>query len=154
VLGLALLLLPLGERGLERDVEALLTRGEHAEARRLLDQAARERPGDPIIEKLRGDVACARRAPGECLRRYRVALAARPSLRADAALRANVRGLVGRQHGCETRRAAAALLGQLRDTDALPALEEARRSGGLFAFLCTGDAFERAITATRGTLRP
>ncbi len=102
-----------------------------------------------IVEKLRGDVACARRAPGECLRRYRTALAARPELRDDEVLRRNVRVLLAPGEACATRRSAALLAGELRDPEALPALEAARRAGGLLAFLCTGDAIDRAIAATR-----
>jgi hypothetical protein len=105
-----------------------------------------------VLEKLRGDVACARGAAGECLRRYRVALAAREELREDPALRANARRLLDRGHSCGTRRAAAQLLGELRDPEALPALEEARRSGGIFAAFCAGDAVDRAIASTRAAV--
>jgi hypothetical protein len=143
------LLLPRGDAALEREIAALVERGDLPAARRRLEALARERPGDPLVEKLRGDVACARGAPGECLRRYRVALAARPALRSDAPLRANARRLLAREQACGTRRAAANLLGELRDPEALPALEAARRAGGFFAFFCTGDALDRAITATR-----
>jgi predicted Zn-dependent protease len=152
LLALLLLLLPGGDGALEREIADLLTRGDHAAARQRLDDAARAAPGDPLVEKLRGDVACARGAPGECLRRYRVALAARPAFGGDPALRANARLLLAGDHACGTRRAAAHLLGELRDPEALPTLEAARRSGGIFAFLCTGDAIERAITATRADL--
>jgi eukaryotic-like serine/threonine-protein kinase len=149
-LGLLLvLLLPGREDTLERDVAALVEQRDLAGARRLLDAAAKERPGDPVVEKLRGDVACARGAPGECVRRYRVALAARPQLRTDPTLRANARRLLERAQPCKTRRAAAQLIGEIRDPEALPALEEARRSGGILGFLCTGDTIDRAITATR-----
>ncbi len=143
--------MPASDGSLARDVAAAIERGDHAAARRTLDDAARARPGDPLVEKLRGDLACARGAAGECLRRYRVALAARADLRGDASLRINVRRLLGREHGCGTRRAAANLLGEIRDPDALPALEEARRSGGLLSFLCTGDSLDRAIGATRAS---
>jgi len=153
-LPLLLVSLPLvrGEAALEREVASLIERGDLAGARRRLEAAARERPDDPLVEKLRGDVACARGAPGECLRRYRVALASRPELREDGTLRANARRLVQRNEACSTRRAAAHLLGELRDADAVPVLEEARRSAGIFAAFCTGDAFDRAIAATRASL--
>jgi hypothetical protein len=137
------------EAALGREIGALLARGDVKGARRRADAAARERPRDPYVEKLRGDVACALGAAGECLRRYRVALAARPALREDRPLRLNARRLVGSNEACDTRRAAASLLGQLRDPEALPALERSRRAGGLLAFLCTGDALDRAIAATR-----
>jgi hypothetical protein len=138
---------------LAREVAAALERGDLPAARRSLDQAARERPGDPLVEKLRGDLACARGAPAECVRRYRIAIAARPDLRGDPALRGNARALLGPGQSCGTRRAAAQLLGELRDREALPALEAARRSGGIFAALCTGDTIERAIAATRAPAR-
>jgi hypothetical protein len=106
------------------------------------------------VEKLRGDLACARGVPDECLRRYRTALAARPALRSDGALRQNVRALLSRDEGCSTRRAAALLAGELRDPETLPALQAAaRQSRGFFAYLCTGDAFDRAIAATRASVR-
>jgi hypothetical protein len=146
----ALVASPWSGAGLARQVGDALERGDLAAARAALDGAHR-RTDRALVEKLRGDLACARRAPAECLRRYRTALAARPDLRADDRLRRNVRALLSREERCETRRAAALLAGELRDPEALPALEAARRSGGLFAFLCTGDAFDRAITATRGS---
>jgi eukaryotic-like serine/threonine-protein kinase len=154
ILALALVLGPAdAEIPLEREIAALVEQGDLAGARGRLELAAKERPGDPIVEKLRGDVACARGSPAECVRRYRVALAARPELRQDPALRRNARRLLAREQPCATRRSAAHLLGELRDPEALPSLEAARRSGGIFAFLCTGDSIDRAITATRAELR-
>ncbi len=150
LMAIALVALPSSDGALEREVASFVERGDLASARRRLDDADRRHPGDPIVEKLRGDLACARGAAGECVRRYRIALAARPELREDAALRGNARRLLGPGQACGTRRAAAQLLGELRDPEALPALEEARRSSGLFAFLCTGDSIDRAISATRG----
>jgi hypothetical protein len=138
-----------GDAALAREVAADLARGDHAAARVRLEEAARTRRGDPLVEKLRGDLACASGAPDECLRRYRSAIAARRELGDDPGLRRNARALLRRDLGCGTRRATAQLLGELRDRDALPALEEARRSGGLLAFLCAGDALDRAIAATR-----
>jgi len=149
LLAIALTLLPRSDAALARDVEAAISAGDLGGARLRLDEAARAGADLPLVEKLRGDLACARGAPSECVRRYRIALAARPELRDDAALRRNARVLLGRDQGCAARRAAALLLGELRDPEALPALEAARRSSGLFAFLCTGDSIERAITATR-----
>jgi hypothetical protein len=143
--------MPGSDGALAREVAAAIERGDHAEAKATLDLAVRDRPGDPLVEKLRGDLACARGAAGECLRRYRVALAARADLRDDASLRRNVRRLLGREQSCGARRAAANLLGEIRDPDSLPALEEARRSAGLFAFLCTGDSIDRAIVTTRAS---
>ncbi|HEX9051119.1 MAG TPA: serine/threonine protein kinase, partial [Anaeromyxobacter sp.] len=151
IFAVSLAMLPRTDAALAREVSGLLERGDPARARAVLEEAARRRPADPVVEKLRGDVACARGAPGECLRRYRVAIAAREELSADPALRANARRLLGRAQSCGTRRAAAQLLGELRDPQALPALEEARRSGGIFSFFCTGDAFDRAIAATRAS---
>jgi hypothetical protein len=153
----ALLLAALLLRGgsgatLSREVAAALARGDLAAARARLDAPPRG-TDRALLEKLRGDVACARDAPGECLRRYRRALAARPELREDEALRRNVRALLSRKEGCETRRSAALLVGELRDPGALPALEAARRAGGLLAFLCTGDAIDRAIASTRAAAR-
>ena len=138
------------ERGLPRGRDRQPDRGRAArDARAKLEGAAKARRGDPLVEKLRGDVACARGASGECLRRYRVALAARPVLREDPALRANARRLLSGAQSCGSRRAAAELLGELRDPAALPTLESARRSGGVFSWFCTGDAIDRAIASTR-----
>jgi hypothetical protein len=152
LVALALLLLPRSDAALAREVGRDLARGDLPAARAALD-AAPHGADRALVEKLRGDLACARRAPGECLRRYRTAIAARPALRADEDLRRNVRALLSRDESCATQRAAALLAGQLRDPDALPALQAARRSAGLFAFLCTGDAFDRAIAATRAPAR-
>jgi hypothetical protein len=138
-----------GDAALAREVGAAIARGDHAAARRQLEEVARERGRDPLVEKLRGDLACASGGGDECVRRYRVALAARPEYREDPVLRRNARALLRRELGCGTRRSAAQLLGELRDRGALPALEEARRGGGVLAFLCTGDAIDRAIAATR-----
>jgi len=133
---------------LSREVALALAHGDLAAARARLERPHRG-VDRAVLEKLRGDVACARRIPGECLRRYRTALAARPELRDDEVLRRNVRGLLSPSESCATRRSAALLAGELRDRDALPALEAARRSGGFLAFLCTGDTLDRAIAATR-----
>ena len=141
------------DASVDAEVAALLARGEHAKARAVLERAEARRPGDSRLEKLRGDVACARGSAGECLRRYRVALAARPELHGDPTLRANARNLLATAQGCGARRAAAELLGELRDPAALPALEQARRSSGMFAALCAGDAVDRAIAATRASAR-
>lgn len=148
LLALTFALLPRSDAALAGEVERDLARGDLAGARAALDAAPRA-ADRALVEKLRGDVACARGAPEECLRRYRTALAARPALRADGALRRNVRALLSRDQSCWTQRSAALLAGQLRDPEALPALRAARRSAGIFAFLCTGDAFDRAIAATR-----
>jgi hypothetical protein len=148
-LALAALCLPPSDAALADEVASLIADGRLADARTKLDAAARARAGDPLVEKLRGDVACARGASGECLRRYRVALVARPALREDAALRENARRLLAGAQSCGGRRAAAELLGELRDPAALPALESARRSGGVFSWFCTGDSLDRAIAATR-----
>jgi eukaryotic-like serine/threonine-protein kinase len=127
----------------------MVARGDLPAARQRLDASAKVRPGDPVVEKLRGDVACARGEPAECMRRYRVALAKRPELREDPLLRANARRLLRPGEACGTRRAAANLVGELRDPEALPALEEARRSAGILAYFCAGDSIDRAIGATR-----
>ncbi len=153
VVAISLASLPRTDGALARSVADRLEHGDVASARALVDEAARRRPADPVVEKLRGDVACARGAPGECLRRYRVAIASRPELREDPSVRANARRLLDRTESCGTRRAAAQLLGELRDRGALPALEEARRSAGVFAVFCTGDSIDRAITATRADAR-
>ena len=150
ILALAFFCLPESDAALEREIASLVERGDLAGARRRLEVSAQERPDDPFLEKLRGDVACAGGKPTECIRRYRVALASRPELREDRVLRSNARRLVRRDQACTTRRSAAHLLGALRGPEALEDLEEARRSGGLLAYLCTGDSIERAITATRG----
>jgi hypothetical protein len=148
----ALLLRPGTDAALSREVGGDLARGDLAAARAALDDGSRG-ADRALVEKLRGDLACARRASGECLRRYRTALAARPALGGDEGLRRNVRALLSRDESCATQRSAALLAGQLRDRDALPALQAARRSGGLLAFLCTGDALDRAIAAARTTAR-
>jgi eukaryotic-like serine/threonine-protein kinase len=143
------LLLGGGDRALSKDVAARIGKGDLTGARALLDRAERDGIRTPVVEKLRGDLAFARGAPGECLRRYRVALAAEPALRTDPVLRENTRRLLAGAEGCGTKRAAAELLGELRDPRALPVLREAKRSSGLFGFLCTGDAIDRALAATR-----
>ncbi|BDG01015.1 serine/threonine-protein kinase [Anaeromyxobacter oryzae] len=140
-----------GDAALAGDVADRLARHDLAGAHALLDGAERAGHRGPLVEKLRGDVAIARGAAGEGLRRYRVALAADPALRSDAKLRENARKLLARADRCDTKRAAAELLGQLRDPAALPALREAKRSSGLLGFLCTGDALDRAIVAIRST---
>jgi eukaryotic-like serine/threonine-protein kinase len=152
-LALAVLVVPRSDAALSAEVAARVSRGDLAGARALIDRAERRRPGDPVVEKLRGDVACARGAAGDCLRHYRVSLAARPALRDDAVLRANARRLLASAPSCSGRRAAAELLGELRDPASLPVLEQARRSAGPFAFFCTGDAIDRAIVATRAGAR-
>ncbi|MFY3746753.1 serine/threonine protein kinase, partial [Anaeromyxobacter sp. Red801] len=148
-----LLAVPRGEADLAAGVAARLAAGDAAGARALLDEADRAGRRGPLLDKLRGDVACARRASGECLRRYRLALAADPALRTDAVLRENARRLLGAE-GCGTRRAAAELIGELRDPEALPALRAARRGGGLLAYFCTGDSIDRAIREVRADARP
>lgn len=148
-----LLAVPRGEASLAAGVAARLSAGDAAGARALLDEAERAGRRGPLLDKLRGDVACARRASGECLRRYRLALAADPALRTDPVIRENARRLLGAD-GCGTRRAAAELIGELRDPDALPALRAARRGGGLLAYFCTGDSIDRAIREVRADARP
>jgi hypothetical protein len=148
----AAVVLPRSDAALAREVERAIARGELGAARLSLETAPHG-TDRALVEKLRGDLACARRAPDECLRRYRTALAARPALRGDEALRRNVRRLLSRDEGCATRRAAALLAGELRDPETLPALQAARRSAGPFGFLCTGDTLERAIAATRAAAR-
>jgi hypothetical protein len=149
LVALGVFALPQSDAVLEREIAAMIARGDLAAARRRLEASAKERPGDAVVEKLRGDVACARGEPADCMRRYRVALAKRPDLRQDPVLRANARRLLRPSEACGTRRAAANLVGELRDPEALPALEEARRSAGILAYFCTGDSIERAIVATR-----
>jgi eukaryotic-like serine/threonine-protein kinase len=134
-------------------VTSRIERGDLAGARAALDEGVRRGLVGPRTEKLRGDLACARRAPAECVRRYRLALAGDPELREDERLRENARTLLIRSRGCADRRAAAELLGELRDARALPALRDAKRTGGIFAFLCTGDAIDRAIEATWAAAR-
>ncbi|ABC81803.1 serine/threonine protein kinase [Anaeromyxobacter dehalogenans] len=148
-----LLAVPRGEADLAAGVAARLAAGDAAGARALLDEAERAGRRGPLLDKLRGDVACARRASGECLRRYRLALAADPALRTDPVIRENARRLLGAD-GCGTRRAAAELIGELRDPEALPALRAARGRGGLLAYFCTGDSIDRAIREVRADARP
>jgi hypothetical protein len=102
---LALVALPLGlalAAGLPRDppfareVGERLDAGDLAGARAALDRAGRADAGDPWIEKVRGDLACARGDAGECLRRYAAALDARPGFAADPRLRASVVRLIDR----------------------------------------------------------
>ncbi|ACL65272.1 serine/threonine protein kinase [Anaeromyxobacter dehalogenans 2CP-1] len=148
-----LLAVPRGQSDLAAGVAARLSAGDAAGARSLLDAAERAGRRGPLLDKLRGDVACARRASGECLRRYRLALAADPVLRSDPVIRENARRLLGAD-ACGTRRAAAELVGELRDPEALPALRAARGRGGLLAYFCTGDAIDRAIREVRADARP
>jgi eukaryotic-like serine/threonine-protein kinase len=138
----------LGGPSLERAVQDRLSSGDLSGARALLDEAERDGRSGPRLQKLRGDVACARGAQGECLRRYRLALAADPDLRDDEVLRQNTRRLLERADGCGTRRAAAELAGELRDPELLPSLRASRRNAGFLGFLCGGDAVDRAIATT------
>ncbi|MFT3915211.1 MAG: tetratricopeptide repeat protein [Anaeromyxobacteraceae bacterium] len=140
-----------GGMGLRSRVEALVARGELARARQLLEAAGPD--DDPVVEKLRGDLACAEGRPADCLRRYRAALGGRPELRADGFVRANTVRLLDGAQPCAVRRAAALLLVEVRDPAALPALERARRSAGLLAIFCEGDALDRALVATRAEAR-
>jgi eukaryotic-like serine/threonine-protein kinase len=96
VLAIALLWLG-GEDPLVREVRQLLAAGELPRAADVLDRAAAQRPSDPGVEKLRGDLACARGQGRECLRRYRAALEARPGLKDDPLVRENVLALLGRE---------------------------------------------------------
>jgi hypothetical protein len=134
------------DAALEREVGAAIARGDHAAARRL--DESRTSAGAILVE-LRGDLACASSAPDE----VRPALPHRPrgppGVPRGSGSGGTRAALLRRDLGCGTRRSAAQLLGELRDRDALPTLEEARRSGGVLAFLCTGDSLDRAIAATR-----
>jgi eukaryotic-like serine/threonine-protein kinase len=96
VLAIALLWLG-GEDPLVREVRQLLAAGELPRAADVLDRAAAQRPTDPAVEKLRGDLACARGHGRECLRRYRAAIEARPGLKDDPLVRENVLALLGRE---------------------------------------------------------
>lgn len=95
-----------GEPGYAAQVERLLDAGDVSRAAAAVDRAAASRPREPWIEKLRGDVACARGDGEGCLARYRAALAARPGLGSDARLRANVLRLLGREGSAAVRVAA------------------------------------------------
>ncbi|WP_176065683.1 serine/threonine protein kinase [Anaeromyxobacter diazotrophicus] len=108
---------------LERAVAARLEARDLDGARRLLREAERRGGAGPVAEKLRGDVACAGRAYGECLRRYEAALAARPALGRDPRLRENALALAARG---DDRRALAAVLARLPGLD--DALAELTRS--------------------------
>jgi eukaryotic-like serine/threonine-protein kinase len=96
VLAVALLCLG-GEDPLVREVRQLLAARELPRAAAALDRAAAQRPDDPAVEKLRGDLACARGQSRECLRRYRAALERRPGLSGDPVVRENVLALLGRE---------------------------------------------------------
>jgi hypothetical protein len=78
------------------EVSARMDAGDLSGARATLEAAARGLPANPWVEKLRGDLACARGEFGECLRRYRAALAARGTFSSDERLRGNVLALIGR----------------------------------------------------------
>ncbi|MFL5302016.1 MAG: hypothetical protein ACJ79R_16905, partial [Anaeromyxobacteraceae bacterium] len=113
------------EPGFARELEQRLVAGDVDGARRALRDAERERPGDPLVEKLRGDVACARRAYGDCLRRYDAALAAAPRFATDARIRENALALAARG---DDRRAVVAVLAKLDRIDpALAALTGGER---------------------------
>lgn len=96
VIAIALLWLG-GDDPLAREVGELLEARDVSRAAEVLDRAAAQRPGDPRVEKLRGDLACARGRSGECLRRYRAALEAKPALAEDPVLRENVLALLARE---------------------------------------------------------
>lgn len=99
---------------LERDVSARLAARDVDGARRLLREAERGGASGPALQKLRGDVACAARAYGDCLRRYEAALAASPSLGRDPRLRQNALALAARG---DERRAVVAVLARLPGAD-------------------------------------
>ena len=99
---------------LEREVAARLDARDLAGARQLVAAAQHGRAGDPLLDKLRGDVACAARSSGECLRRYESALSARPELGRDRRLRENALALAARG---EDRRAVVAVLARLPGAD-------------------------------------
>jgi hypothetical protein len=84
------------EPAFAREVGERIDAGDLAGARAAIDRAARSAGADPWLEKLRGDLACARGDAGECLRRYAAALEARPGLAGDPRLRAAVLRLVER----------------------------------------------------------
>ncbi len=81
---------------LSRRVAALVAARDLAGARRLLREGERRHPGDPTVEKLLGDVACARRDYGDCLARYRRALEKSHRFASDRVLRANALALLPR----------------------------------------------------------
>lgn len=105
LLALTFALLPRSDAALAGEVERDLARGDLAGARAALDAAPRA-ADRALVEKLRGDVACARGDGEGCLARYRAALAARPGLGSDARLRANVLRLLGREGSAAVRVAA------------------------------------------------
>lgn len=100
---------------LELEVAARLDARDLAGARQLVAAAEPGRAGDPLLDKLRGDLACAARSSGECLRRYDAALSARPALGRDRRLRENALALAARG---EERRAVVAVLARLPDASA------------------------------------
>jgi hypothetical protein len=103
-----------GTGALERAVSSRLAARDVDGARRLLRAAERGGATGPALEKLRGDIACAARAFGECLRRYETALAARPSLGRDPRLRENALALAARG---DERRSLVAVLARLPGVD-------------------------------------
>jgi hypothetical protein len=84
------------DEALARKVAALVTARDLSGARRLLREGERKHPGDPMVEKLLGDVACARRDYGDCLGRYRRALEKSRRFASDRVLRANALALLPR----------------------------------------------------------
>ncbi len=99
---------------LDREVASRLDARDLAGARQIVAAAEHARAGDPLLDKLRGDIACAARSPGECLRRYEAALSASPTLGRDRRLRKNALALAARG---EERRAVVAVLARLPAAD-------------------------------------
>jgi len=95
---------------LERGVSARLAARDVEGAWRLLREAEGAGETGSVLDKLRGDVACAARAYGECVRRYDAALASRPALGRDPRLRENALSLASRS---EERRAVVAVLARV-----------------------------------------
>ena len=108
----------------EREVEARLEAGDVAGARRSVRYAEQRGTRGPVLEKLRGDIACAAHAYGECLARYHRAVAGRPSLGRARRLHDNALALAARG---EERRAVVALLARLGDEDELAQMTRSPR---------------------------
>jgi hypothetical protein len=108
----------------EREVEARLATGDVAGARRSVGDAEHRGTRGPVLEKLRGDIACAAHAYGECLARYHRALVGRPLLGRDRRLHDNALALAARG---EERRALVALLTRLGAEDELARMTRSPR---------------------------
>ncbi|MCI0571480.1 MAG: protein kinase [Myxococcaceae bacterium] len=101
-------------RALEHQVEELLERNETARARELLLAEQRRGEDDVTVDKLLGDVACARGDGDECLHQYRKVLERSSQYDSDARLQRNTLALMDR---ADRRWLVAQVAAKLEDVD-------------------------------------